>query len=321
MGRWRIGDKLENSWKPKGWLSILYGFVLQPFTFLYVNKAKLFWFYLILTVLVSLIDTKLHGIPNKEAWYQSVYLTWLILIICPLHAFLISRRYDKAQVRKWYASWWATLLCFVVVFILMFLGRIFLFEPFSIPAKSMSPTLNPGDQVIVSKSGYGNYKYLGIQIYKTEPSEALQRGDVVVFQYPQNPSIDYVKRVIGLPGDKVVYRNKSIFIKPSCLDESANCPSFKEVEKEYKFTQNEDGSEHEYYQESLGQVSYDIKLKRNHIDLANRYFYQVGTQQDEWLIPDNHYFVLGDNRDNSLDSRYWGFVPESNIVGKVTFKW
>lgn len=142
-----------------------------------------------------------------------------------------------------------------------------------------------------------------------------------MFQYPQNPQIDFVKRVIGLPGDTVIYRNKSIFIRPSCVDESANCPGFTEVMKEYKVTDSEAGSEHEYYNEALDTDTYDIKLNSSQQDLFEHYFYQVGTQPGEWLVPDKHYFVLGDNRDNSLDSRYWGFVPESNIIGKIAYAW
>lgn len=185
----------------------------------------------------------------------------------------------------------------------------------------MSPTLNPGEHVVVSKSGFGNYRFIGIDIAKSAPSITPARGDVIVFQYPQNPSIDYIKRVIGLPGDTVVYRNKRIFIQPACLEESTDCPDIIEVEKTYTSTQNENGFEIEYYREFLGPVTYDIKLNTSRNDLVDRYFYQIDTQSDEWVVPDKHYFVLGDNRDNSLDSRYWGFVPESNIIGKVVMKW
>lgn len=313
----QAGDNLEQTWKPQGWLSILYGLMMQPFTFLYVNKARLFWFYLMLAVFVSVLDAKLHAIADSESWYQKIYFTWLVLAACPLHAYFISRRYDKNQVRKWYASWWATLGCFALFFTALFLVRTFFYEPFSIPAQSMSPTLKPGDQVIVSKVGHGNYRYLGMQIAKATPTKILKVGDVIVFQYPENPQIDYVKRVIGVPGDKIIYRNKRIVIKPACPAQLTTCPSTVEIKKEYQFSGTEAGLEYEYYQETLGDVAYNTKLTPTRADPLERYFTQAGGQVSEWLVPDNEYFVLGDNRDNSLDSRYWGFVPEVNVIGKV----
>ena len=309
---------MDKQWRPKGWLAIIFGLILQPFAFLYVNKQKLFWGYIILAIGLMLIDIKVHANPPDNAWYKDVYLLWLLIIAYPTHAFIIAKNYDVNQARSWYASWWATSSCFLLVFSSVIVLRAFYFEPFSIPAGSMSPTLNPGDQLIVTKNGFGNYRYLGIQLLKTEPTEKPNRGDIIVFQYPQDPQIDYVKRVIALPGDKIIYRNKTIFIKEACSKPEGECPSYVAIEKsETESAQNNVS----LYEESLGEQVYSILIDPKAGDRTNYYYSQVGTGRDEWLVPDGHYFVLGDNRDNSLDSRFWGFVPEGNIIGKSFYIW
>lgn len=309
---------MDKQWKPKGWLAIVFGFILQPFTFLYVNRQSLFWGYLILAMCLGLIDMKLHINPPDNAWYKDIYITWVLFIIYPIHSFIISKNYDVSQKRAWYASWWGAASCFLLVFSLVITLRAFYFEPFSIPAGSMSPTLNPGDQLIVTKNGFGNYRYLGIQILKTEPTEKPSRGDIIVFQYPKNPQIDYVKRVIGLPGDKIIYQNKNIYIKEFCTKSESECPSYVAVEK---LKMDEAQNDISLYEENIGDQSYSILIDPKVGDRKNYYYSQVGTARDEWLVPDGHYFVLGDNRDNSLDSRFWGFVPEGNIIGKSFYVW
>jgi signal peptidase I len=315
------GVQVEKSWKPKGWLSIFFGICFQQFAFLYVNKAKLFWLYLLLMFAVVTIEIKLHAVIKDDSWYQSLYFSWLFSIICPLHAYIISRQYDQTQRRHWYASWWGTLGCFMLVFASIFSVRTFMFEPFSIPARSMSPTFNPGDQLIVSKQGFGNYRYLGMTIQKSEPTVKLNRGDVVVFQSPLSPQVEYIKRVIGLPGDTIIYRDKTIFIKPACIDNAESCAPLTALKKEYKFSKEDAGVVHEYYQESVADVSYEIKLRSAQLDLTTNYYAQAKHPLGEWVVPAKHYFVMGDNRDNSLDSRFWGFVPEGNLIGTPVFVW
>lgn len=117
------------------------------------------------------------------------------------------------QKRSWYANWWAPLLYLLIILTSLFTVRTFYFETFSIPSGSMNPYLKPGEQLVITKHGFGNYRCLGVQILKTEPTKKPKRGDIIVFQYPQSPQIDYVKRVIGLPVDKIIYRNKVIYSK------------------------------------------------------------------------------------------------------------
>ena len=198
--------------------------------------------------------------------------------------------------------------------------RSFLYEPFQIPSGSMMPTLLVGDFILVEKFSYGlkdpvmRKKFVDIG----EP----ERGDVVVFKYPVDPNLDYIKRVVGLPGDTVIYRNKQIQIKPAC-NTADNCPPMQAVELKFESVGEEfqNFSPLERYTEQLGEVSHNIYRTTDHTNRTSDYYQQPGTQVDEWLVPEGHYFVMGDNRDNSLDGRFWGFVPEENLVGKAVAIW
>ncbi|MFT2092986.1 signal peptidase I [Paraglaciecola sp. 2405UD69-4] len=206
----------------------------------------------------------------------------------------------------------------VIAFVMIL--RSFLYEPFQIPSGSMMPTLLVGDFILVEKFSYGlkdpvaRKKFVDLG----EP----ERGDVVVFKFPPNPSLDYIKRVVGLPGDTVIYRNKQLQIKPAC-DSAENCPPMETVE--LTFETRGDAYQQltplEKYTEQLGDVTHQIYRKPGRSNYTSRYFKQPGTQNDEWIVPEGHYFVLGDNRDNSEDGRFWGFVPEENLVGKAVAIW
>ena len=197
---------------------------------------------------------------------------------------------------------------FPVLFIVLFL-RSFLVEPFQIPSGSMKPTLEVGDFILVNKFSYGIR--LPVIDQKVIEIGDPQRGDVMVFRYPSDPSVNYIKRVIGLPGDKIRYTSdKQLFINDQLVSET--------------LLGTEPGTlgTAELYQEKLGNVEHLIReeMGRYHMPPDN-----------QWTVPAGHYFMMGDNRDNSNDSRYWddpripkellGMVPDRNIVGKAFAVW
>jgi signal peptidase I len=190
---------------------------------------------------------------------------------------------------------------FFPVILAVLLLRSFLVEPFRIPSGSMMPTLLVGDFILVNKYAYGirlpvlNTKIIDIG----EP----QRGDVVVFRYPKDPSVDYIKRVVGLPGDRIGYYNKILHINGKPV---AQVPAGVYVGKGSGVSMSGAGKR----QEQLGDVQHQILVMPRTPGL-----------EGEYVVPDNEYFVMGDNRDNSNDSRYWGPVPEQNLVGKAFRIW
>ncbi len=200
----------------------------------------------------------------------------------------------------------------VIAFVLVL--RSFIYEPFQIPSGSMMPTLLVGDFILVEKFAYG----LKDPVWRSELVETgkPERGDIVVFKYPPHPSVDYIKRVVGLPGDIVRYSEE----KQLCV-QSRGESSCKPVElsnlKKTEFNPN--GVPLLQLDEKLGDVEHNILLNPRARNYVEQYFPRSGTT--EWVVPQGQYFVMGDNRDNSADSRYWGFVPEANLVGKAVAIW
>jgi len=207
----------------------------------------------------------------------------------------------------------------VIAFVLIL--RSFIYEPFQIPSGSMMPTLLDGDFILVNKFNYG----LKDPVARNKFFEVglPERGDAVVFKYPRDPRIDYIKRVIGLPGERIIYRNKSLYIKPACQESDVKCPEFVQIVN--TFTNKYQGADAvqgmNQFEAVMFNKTHNILNDQNTMPRIGHYFQQAGTAQDEFLVPAGHYFVMGDNRDNSLDGRFWGFVPEENLVGQAVAIW
>ncbi|WOH37329.1 signal peptidase I [Thalassotalea fonticola] len=207
----------------------------------------------------------------------------------------------------------------VIAFVLIL--RSFIYEPFQIPSGSMMPTLLDGDFILVNKFNYGlrepvaRNKFIDIG--------APERGDVVVFKYPLQPEIDYIKRVVGLPGDRIIYRNKSLFIQQKCTDTTVACPKMEQVLTTFKQTgeYQQQGMPLTRYESAMPNKTHEILVNNNTYPQNHRYFNQPGLKKGEWLVPEGGYLVMGDNRDNSTDGRFWGFVPEENLVGEAVAIW
>ncbi|OEE40439.1 signal peptidase I [Vibrio anguillarum] len=222
---------------------------------------------------------------------------------------------DKLSAKISAQPWWienSVSIFPVIAFVLVL--RSFVYEPFQIPSGSMMPTLLVGDFILVEKYAYG----LKDPVWRTQLVETgkPERGDVVVFKYPPQPSIDYIKRVVGMPGDAVRYSsNKEICIQAQGSTECKQVKLSNVEESEF----NQNGIPLIQVNEKLGQVEHQIlinPLRRDRVDA-----YQPRHGVNEWVVPQGQYFVMGDNRDNSADSRYWGFVPEANLVGKAVGIW
>ncbi len=227
----------------------------------------------------------------------------------------VSEAKDKLLMQPWWLDWTAGL--FPVICAVFFM-RSFLFEPFKIPSGSMIPTLLVGDLILVNKFHYGIR--LPVINKKIIANHEPQRGDVMVFRYPVNPSLDYIKRVIGVPGDKIAYLNKRLTVNGQPVDMQALAEFYDEDSMRYALQFNESltGHNHRIIVDKdrppfvPPQAIEDFKFKEN---------CSYSGEGVVCTVPPGHYFMMGDNRDNSLDSRFWGFVPDEYIVGKAFVIW
>lgn len=225
----------------------------------------------------------------------------------------IQTAQEKIRAQPWWLDWTAGLFPVILV---VFLLRSFLFEPFKIPSGSMIPTLMIGDLILVNKFHYG--VRLPVINKKITEGTPPARGDVMVFRYPPRPSQDYIKRVVGIPGDEVAYLNKKLTINGKPLTKNSLPDFFDDDTMHYskQFEELLGDKKHrllnEETQPAFVSGASDFEFKQN----CNYSIEGVVCK-----VPAGHYFMMGDNRDNSLDSRYWGFVPDKNIVGRAFYVW
>lgn len=198
---------------------------------------------------------------------------------------------------------------FFPIFLVVLLLRGFLVEPFRIPSGSMMPTLLVGDFILVNKYTYG----LRLPVTKTKLIDIQdpERGDIVVFRWPVNPRLDYIKRVVALPGDRVRYKDKTLVINGQVVPIEP-VGQYRPVGSGMRAM----GSIHG--REQLGDIEHDVLIQPRAPDFSPACGF-LG--QREVSVPDGQYLMVGDNRDDSNDGRCWGFVPEENLVGKAFFVW
>jgi len=223
------------------------------------------------------------------------WATIIVSIATASYIFDLFTKQDLSNKRSWNNKWWGVLSIPLVLFSVIISFRAFLYEYYSIPSRSMSPNVNVGDFIVASKWGYGNYGAYGYKFssadseFNTKP----ERGEIFVFEHPTNGTAQ-VFRIVGLPEDNIEFSNRQLTI-------NGNQVVTEQTDKKGELV------------EQLGKEKYRVNY-RDHVNNFDANNFEI-------TVPEKSYFVLGDNRDNANDGRFWGFVPLQNIVGKVTSIW
>ena len=288
-----------------------------------MNFALILFVLLVLTGLVTLAERYFFR-PRREA-AAAAAVAALDQRAGPAEAtrdaaVLANARNDVRESHLRQPSWIEYPVSFFPVILIVFLLRSFLVEPFKIPSGSMLPTLLIGDFILVNKFTYG----IRIPIINKKIVEMNQpqRGDVMVFRYPNNPSQDYIKRVIGTPGDTVAYQDKKLTVNGA---EAKLTP-----DGDYSYVENGlNFFSHQRQLEAFSGKTHAILVLQDyppvHLSGVEQFQFKENCVYNEagftCKVPQGHYFMMGDNRDKSSDSRYWGFVPDENIVGKAFLIW
>lgn len=299
--------------KPKTWIAVLIALFATPLAMMYLGKRRYALMYLVLLLLLVFAAFFYH---EHEIATSLAKLSYLIVGLT--HTYRIARHFPDGEIRPTSSRWYALVSMFMAFVALVVLIRAYAFEPFNAPSASMSPTIPAKSFFIVQKWGYGHYGSYGINLYQTAISAPIQRGDILVFEVPDEVKNHYVKRVIGLPGDHVSYRNKRLVINGQAVDT-------RKLVGHEAVSSSDKAAQLELYEEHTANGTYQVMLDRElpplHLSYPRNFKFMELCHFDELgficTVPKDHYFMMGDNRDNSRDSRYWGFLPADRIVGKV----
>jgi signal peptidase I len=278
-------------WKPNRWVAALLSILLTPWGLLYVQRGRLAIGYLVLTsaLQIAVLALLFRDVDVTESIGLGV-IGWGLTIVAAVHAFRIAEISPATSTRRWFSRWPALVGIPLAFAVTVFLFRAFVFEPFRIPSEAMHPTLPEDSLVAVKKLGYGDYGTFGVTLVRAKPTATVMRGELILFRLTGEPDTVYVKRVIGLPGDRIECRDHGLVINGAPVPRQLGAS---------------DGG-YQYATEIFDGQPASIAL------LSDR----RGADCDV-SVPEEHYFVLGDNREQSRDSRHFGTVPRDNLVGRV----
>ncbi len=259
------------------------------------------------------------GLLSNLTYFISIGVilaTPITAVIILLDKLLLKRRRKKGEKLPALVDW--SYFLFPVVFIVSFF-RTFIAEPYIIPSGSMQPTLYEGDMIVANKWSFGlRYPITNSRIFSA-PGDGVERGDIAIFKYPENERINYVKRIIALPGDHVDYQNKELTINGVPLKYALAGPARPPEENEFLIQEEQMPTDR--YDE--GYVTYQVQQFKQ-LTFADRGLSVRGSElafEFPITVPDGKYLAFGDNRDNSLDSRYWGFVDDRQMIAKADYIW
>jgi signal peptidase I len=296
--------------QPKKWIALVLGFFLNPLAFLYVGAPRLAAASLGAGLVIGLTG---YFLPGLMPGYASSLISLAFGVGCAILAYRLAAKKSSDAPRPGYSRWYGLLGAAGVTTAVVLVLRVFLYEPYRAPSSAMMPTIPTGSNLLVQKWGYGHYSTMGMVFGSGRISAPLERGDLIVFDYPRDPSQTYIKRLVGLPGDKLVYRDKHVLVngvdvRGKQLDEYLDAERLRYFQR---------------YQERQGNILHDILINPDASAWGGTAEHTLPPQctiDHEVMscdIPAGNYFVMGDNRDNSMDSRYWGFVSAKAILGKV----
>lgn len=282
---------VAEDWRPRRWLAVMLSLILPPLGMMYAGQkmwTQVYWFVVLIMAVISI------GFMDQLPALMLQILAVGVPVTAAIHVWFLVRHQNIT--RPWYSRWQVLVPALLGLMVLMLLYRAFVSESFTAMSDSMSPGLVPGQVIYAEKWGCGNYRYWGMQFHRSEPTDDCQvkAGDVVVFQHPPNPADVYVKRVVGLPGDQVQFIDNRLVINGQLV----------------WLKVHEDQGRTTVYEEMLEDRRFQV-MYMNTDHFRNFKFSDV-------KVPEDHYFVLGDNRDNSFDSRHWGLVPADHLIGRVT---
>ncbi|MDQ1815931.1 signal peptidase I [Massilia sp. CCM 9210] len=300
------------NWKPNKWIATALNIFFSPLGLVYAGAPRLAA--LVFGGALLLMCAIFFLLPGPLSATVMVAFQVALAVLCMSAAYLIAARAPVRAVRP-VSTRWHVLLAIMLTYFTTVVGlRAFFYETFRAPSTSMAPAIESGAHLLVQKWGYGHASTFGITFASRPISAPMTRGDLIVFDFSLDPSQQYIKRLVGLPGDKVAYRDRQLFINGAAT-RVRELEAYLDPEQLVAFQR---------FEEQLGNVRFQILLRTGEArsikepdDFAfkENCVHEAMAMQCE--VPPGHYFVMGDNRDNSYDSRYWGFVRANQVVGKV----